>query len=181
MDLEISDADLVRRIGSGIDTAAESELVHRMAPRIRLYGLRHLRNECAAEDLAQEVLTTTLESLREGRLREPEKLACFVMGTCRMVVLNLRRGHHRRQTLLHQFGAELIPPTPFAMPHLDRDRLKQCVQNLNERERTVVVLSFYNEETGADVANFLGVSEGNVRVIRHRAIHQLRYCMGVRA
>ena len=81
-----------------------------------------------------------------------------------MVVLNLRRGHHRRQTLLHQFGAELIPPTPFAMPHLDRDRLKQCVQNLNERERTVVVLSFYNEETGADVANFLGVSEGNVRV-----------------
>ena len=30
-----------------------------------------------------------------------------------------------------------------------------------------------------DVAGFLGVSQANVRVIRHRAIHQLRECMGV--
>ena len=89
MDLEISDAELVRRIGGGIDTAAESAFVHRMAPRIRLYGLRHLRNECAAEDLTQDVLTTTLESLRMGRLREPEKLAHFVMGTCRMQLCSI--------------------------------------------------------------------------------------------
>jgi RNA polymerase sigma-70 factor (ECF subfamily) len=53
------------------------------------------------------------------------------------------------------------------------------VQNLKERERTVVVMTFYDEQTGADVAGFLGVSEANVRVIRHRAIHQLRECMGV--
>jgi RNA polymerase sigma-70 factor (ECF subfamily) len=53
------------------------------------------------------------------------------------------------------------------------------VEGLKERERTVVVMSFYDEETGADVAGFLGVSEGNVRVIRHRAIRQLRECMGV--
>ena len=36
-----------------------------------------------------------------------------------------------------------------------------------------------DERTGADVARFLGVSEANVRVIRHRAMHQLRDCMGV--
>ena len=40
-------------------------------------------------------------------------------------------------------------------------------------------MSFYDEETGADVAGFLGISEANVRVIRHRAIRQLRECMGV--
>jgi RNA polymerase sigma-70 factor, ECF subfamily len=179
MDLEISDAELVRQVGAGIDTAAETELVRRMAPRIRLYGLRHLRNECAAEDLTQEVLTSTLESLRAGRLREPEKLASFVLGTCRMVVLNLRRGNQRRQSLLDQFGAELLSPVRFDMPHLDYDRLRNCVQSLRERERTVVVMSFYNEQTGADVAGFLGLSKANVRVIRHRAIRQLRDCMGV--
>jgi DNA-directed RNA polymerase specialized sigma24 family protein len=43
----------------------------------------------------------------------------------------------------------------------------------------VVVLTFYDQQTGADVAQFLGVSEANVRVIRHRAIHHLRDCMGV--
>ncbi len=55
------------------------------------------------------------------------------------------------------------------------------MQNLKERERAVVVMTFYDEQTGADVANFLGVSEANVRVIRHRAIHQLRECMGISA
>ena len=38
-------------------------------------------------------------------------------------------------------------------------------------------MTFYDERAGADVSRFLGVSEANVRVIRHRAIHQLRECM----
>jgi hypothetical protein len=42
--------------------------------------------------------------------------------------------------------------------------------------RAVVVMTFYDEQTGADVASFLGISEANVRVIRHRAIHQLSSC-----
>jgi DNA-directed RNA polymerase specialized sigma subunit len=40
-------------------------------------------------------------------------------------------------------------------------------------------MTFYDEQTAADVANFLGISEANVRVIRHRSIHQLRDCLGV--
>ena len=36
-------------------------------------------------------------------------------------------------------------------------------------------------QVGADVAGFLGVSEANARVIRHRAIRQLRECMGIAA
>jgi RNA polymerase sigma-70 factor (ECF subfamily) len=179
MQIDLSDAELVRQIGSGSDREAETELFRRMAPRIRLYGLRHLRDEHAAEDLAQQVLITTLEALRAGRLREPEKLASFVLGTCRMTVLNLRRGAQRKQSLLEQFGADLSVPVQPAMPHLDHDLLARCVQELKERERAVVVMTFYDEQTGADVAGFLGVSQANVRVIRHRAIHELRKCMGV--
>jgi RNA polymerase sigma-70 factor, ECF subfamily len=181
MGVDLNDAELVRQIGSGSDREAEAELFRRMAPRIRLYGLRHLRNEHAAEDLVQQVLITTLEALRAGRLREPEKLASFVLGTCRMTVLDLRRGGQRRERLLEQFGADLLAPVQPSMPHLDHEQLARCVLNLKERERTVVVMTFYDEQTGADVASFLGVSEANVRVIRHRAIHQLRDCMGVAA
>ena len=161
------------------DPEAEAELFHRMAPRIRLYGLRHLRNEDAAQDLTQQVLITTLEALRAGRLREPEKLASFVLGTCRMTLLDLRRGAQRKERLLKQFGADLLGPVQPSLPRLDHERLTGCVQSLKERERAVVVMTFYDEQPDADVASFLGVSEANVRVIRHRAIHQLRNCMGV--
>jgi DNA-directed RNA polymerase specialized sigma24 family protein len=98
MQIEASDAELARQIGSGNDREAEAELFHRMAPRIRLYGLRHLRDEHAAQDLTQQVLITTLQALRAGRLREPEKLASFILGTCRMTVLDLRRGPKEKNT-----------------------------------------------------------------------------------
>lgn len=179
--MEMMDADLVREIVSGSDREAEAELFRRMAPRVRLYGLRHLRDEQASDDLTQQVLITTLEALRAGRLREPEKLSSFVLGTCRMMVLDLRRNAQRRERLLEQFGADLVAPAAPTMPHLDQERLTRCLESLKERERTVVVLSFYDEQSGADVAGFLGVSEANVRVIRHRALHQLRDCMGVAA
>jgi RNA polymerase sigma-70 factor (ECF subfamily) len=181
MNVELNDAELVRQIGSGSDREAEAELFRRMAPRIRLYGLRHLRDEHASDDLTQQVLITTLEALRTGRLREPEKLASFVLGTCRLTVLDLRRGARRKERLLEQFGANLPGPAQPSGPRFDHEQLTRCVQNLKERERAVIVMTFYDEQTGADVAGFLGVSEANVRVIRHRAIHQLRDCMGVAA
>ncbi len=176
--MELTDAALVLRIGSGSDPEAEAELFRRMAPRVRLYGLRHLRDEQASQDLVQQVLVTILEALRAGRLREPEKLASFVLGTCRLTVLDLRRGAARRSRLLEQFGSDLLAPVQSFMPRLDHERLRHCVQNLKERERAVVVMTFYDEQTGADVASYLGVSEANVRVMRHRAIHKLRDCMG---
>jgi len=177
MEIELSDVDLVRRIGAG-EREAEAELFRRMGPRIRLYGLRHLRDVHASEDLMQNVLITIIEALRQSRLREPEKLASFVLGTCRMTILDLRRGAQRRERLLEQFGPDLLGTAESFRPRLDQERLARCVESLKERERTVVVMTFYDEQTSADVASFLGVSEANVRVMRHRAIHQLRDCMG---
>jgi RNA polymerase sigma-70 factor (ECF subfamily) len=177
----MEDADLVRQIGRGRDPSAEAELFQRMAPRIRLYGLRHLRDAHAADDLTQQVLIVTLEALRAGRLRDPEKLASFVMGTCRMTVLDLRRNAQRREVLFEQFAPSLPATATSAAPSFDQEQLTRCVQRLKERERAAVVMTFFDEKTGADVARFLGVSEANLRVIRHRAIHQLRDCMGASA
>jgi RNA polymerase sigma-70 factor (ECF subfamily) len=176
-----SDAEIVRRIGAGADPEAEDELCRRMAPRIRLYGLRHLRDAAAADDLAQQVLLTTIEALRARRLRDADKLASFVLGTCRMTVLELRRGSQRRSRLLEQFGADLITARAAAADYWDAGQLARCVQGLGERERTVVMMSFYDEQTSVEVADVVGLSEGNVRVIRHRALRQLRQCMGAHA
>ena len=179
MHLELTDADLALRISAG-DREAETEMCRRMGPRIRLYGLRHLRSTAAADDLVQQVLLKTIEALRAGRLRESEKLAPFVLGTCRMTVLDVRRSARRQERLLDEFGSVLVPAPP-PMPGVDDDRLARCVQTLKDRERSVVVMTFYDEETAAAASASLGISEANLRVIRHRAIKQLRSCMGVAA
>jgi RNA polymerase sigma-70 factor (ECF subfamily) len=174
---QAEDVELAREIGAsppGAAREAEAELYRRLAPRVRLYGLRHLRDEHAAEDLTQHVLLITLEGLRAGRVREPDKLVSFVLGTCRMAVLDIRRGAERRKSLLEQYGRELPRGSPRDW---DFERLARCMEKLAERERSVVVLTFYDERTSEDVASFLGVSTANVRVIRHRALAHLRTCL----
>jgi len=145
-----------------------------MAPRIRLYGLRHLRDEQAAADLVQQVLMITVESIRAGKVRDAQKIESFVLGTCRMVVLEIRRGGARRERLLEQY----LPPVP-AFPELapDLGKLAECLGKLAERERSVVVMTFYEEHSSQTVAGALGLSNENVRVIRHRALGRLRRCM----
>ena len=57
------------------------------------------------------------------------------------------------------------------------DHLERCLARLAARERMVVLLTFYGEKNAGEVGQELGVKEGNVRVIRHRAIERLRTCM----
>ena len=156
---------------------AEAELCRRFAPRIRLYGLRHLRDPHAAADLVQQVLMTTLERLRAGEIREPERIASFVLGTCRMTVLEMKRGAARRQALLETWAdveeaAQAAEPRP-----LDRARLAHCLEALAERERSVILLAFAGERSAEQTGAELGITAGNVRVIRHRALARLRDCM----
>jgi len=155
----------------------ETELCRQLAPRIRLYGLRHLRSEAAAADLVQEVLVIAIEAARAGRLREPDKLASFVLGTCRLVVQDRRRGERRRDGLLAQFGDALAPAAASA-PSLDVARVRACLGRLADRERMIVVMSFYDERDAGEIAQQLGLTAGNVRVVRHRAVAHLRACVG---
>lgn len=174
------DAALVRRIAAapdGGDAAAEAELYRRFAPRVRLYGLKHLRDRQAAADLVQQVLMLTLERLRAGKLRDAERLVSFVFGTCRMTVLDLRRTGARRERLLERYADDVPMADPAAAPRLDQARLVGCLERLSERERSVLVMTFYDDQPARDVAAALGLSEGNVRVIRHRGLERLRDCV----
>jgi RNA polymerase sigma-70 factor, ECF subfamily len=182
LDDDVSDGDLARRIAAGADEPARREealLVERFARRVRLYGLRHLRDADQAADLAQDVMRLVLERLRAGEVREPERIGSFILGTARMMARDARRRWRRQQDLGKRVAAEA--PAASVGPAegvADLDRLEQCLQALTERERTVVVLSFQGGEAAPVIAGELGLSPANVRVIRHRAVARLRTCMG---
>jgi len=159
------------------DSAAEAELYRTLARRVRLYGRRHLRDDAAAEDLMQQVMLLTIEKMRAGELREPEKVVSFVFGACRMVTLDMRRGARRREELLEKYGADLEIADISVAPRLDEARVAACLERLAERERAVMILSFYEDEPADRVGASLGLSAGNVRVIRHRALERLRDCV----
>jgi RNA polymerase sigma-70 factor, ECF subfamily len=175
-----SDEALARRIADGAPgstDADETELYRRFAPRVRLYGRRHLQNDAAADDLAQDVLLLTIERLRAGEVRRPEEIGSFILGTSRMMARAERRVARRREALTARFiqtEAETAPPS-FA--GLDTPRVAACLRGLAERDRLVVLLTFYADREAPRIADDLGVSPGAVRVIRHRAMARLRDCV----
>jgi len=173
-----TDAVLARRATGCVDREAEAELCRRFAPRIRLYGLKHLRNEAAAADLMQEVLVLLLAKLRDRGVREPNQVASFALGTARQMVIDWRRSGARRVRILEKFSVDLMPAEAEEQTEpIDSERLKRCLSALPERERAVLVMTFYDDRPADVVATELGLSPGNVRVIRHRGLERLRGCM----
>lgn len=171
---EASDETLARAIADNHDGDAEGELCRRFAPRIRSYGLRHLRDRAAADDLSQKVLLLTLQKLRAGAVRDPGQIASFILGSARLTAQSMRRAESRAarepESVLREGAVEADAP-------IDRGQLARCLRELPERERSVIVRSFFQEEDAGHIASAMGLSAGNVRVIRHRALGRLRACL----
>jgi RNA polymerase sigma-70 factor (ECF subfamily) len=178
MTAEASDSALLGAIAGGGAGRGEAEraLCRRYAPRVRLYGLRHLRDEDRARDLVQTVLLALLQAAREGRVRAPEQLVRFVLGTCRNAVLRVRDIDRRAEptpdeVLVAAVGTE-TPRDP-----VNAAVLLRCLGGLGDRARRVLELSFHDELESDEVAERLELTRGNVRVIRHRALAALRACL----
>lgn len=175
----LADAELARRVSAdpGLARAEEAELCARLGPRIRLLGMKRLGDRAAAADLAQRVLVLLLEKLRAGELRDAERVGSFVLGAARLLAAEARRSARRDGALppeLEEVAADGAEPPDPGLAEL----LARCLEALAERERTVILLSFYREQGAPEIAVALGVTRGNVRVIRHRAVARLRGCMG---
>jgi RNA polymerase sigma-70 factor (ECF subfamily) len=176
----VSDEALARQIAggpSGSTDAEEAELYRRFAPRVRLYGRRHLGNDAAADDLAQDVLLLTIGRLRAGEVRRPEEIGSFILGTSRMMAQGERRVVRRREALAAKFMDTTVEVAPLPITALDSHRVVACLRALAERDRLVVLLTFYADREAPRIAEDLGVSPGAVRAIRHRAMARLRDCV----
>lgn len=174
----LSDGELARAVIDGADQAAEAALVSRFARRVFLYGMRHLNDEASAEDLAQDVMATVIERLRAGRVREPDRVGSFVLGTARWMAHDTRRRERRAAEIASCASREhrgvIEPGEPLAV-----DRLAEALGALPERERAVVILSFRDDRSAQEIGEAFGLRPGHVRVIRHRAIARLATLMGV--
>jgi RNA polymerase sigma-70 factor (ECF subfamily) len=173
------DDELVRRIGDGgaAGRAAEDALCRRFAPRLRIYGLRHLRDEDRARDLVQSVLVAVIVAARGRRISEADKLSRFVLGTARHLALQARERDGRVELAGDEALAGAAALAAPASEVTDWGVLLRCLHRLDERAKAVVILSFHDEQPAEAIAARLATTAANVRVLRHRAVVALRRCM----
>jgi RNA polymerase sigma-70 factor (ECF subfamily) len=164
-------------IDSHVKSEDEHAICEKYGNRIKAYGLRHLRDPAATQDLVQYVLLSVLQALRAGRVEDLERLDAYVLGTCRNAVMDMRRGEARQRRVAVESTAGLPEGYEAASLEVDRARLSQCLFHLDARARAIVIATFVEDRDTEEIGQTLNLTPGNVRVIRHRALAQLQACL----
>jgi RNA polymerase sigma-70 factor, ECF subfamily len=170
--------ELVARILAG-EKAAESELVERYSRGVLIILHRATGDQLVSEDLSQETFQLTLEKIRGGEVREPEKLSGFICSLAR----NLATDHYRRSRRSEQVddpdAVEMVAAT--APSQLDRvlqaeksKRVRQLLSELSDRDREIL-RRFYIEEEDKDlICEDLKLSSLHFNRVLHRARERYR-------
>ncbi|HVE74334.1 MAG TPA: SigE family RNA polymerase sigma factor [Mycobacteriales bacterium] len=123
-----------------------------------------------AEDLLQTALAKTW--LRWGSLRDAGAAEAYVR---RILVTTAGKSWRRRWH--GEVPTDALPVHAgndhFALVD-DRDALRRSLATLTQRQRSVVVLRYYEDLSEAEVADLLGCSVGTIKSTASRALAGLR-------
>ena len=141
---------------------------------MRAFLISRLRDEAAAEDLAQETFSRVHTTLKD--LREPEKAKAWVFRIAHnLYVDRVRAGQREPLSTDETEGREQAedPDSIGFVGEMERQEMSQCVREkiamLPEGLRTVLVLFDQEEFSHQEIAEMLGLSVGAVKVRLHRA------------
>jgi RNA polymerase sigma-70 factor (sigma-E family) len=127
-----------------------------------------------AEDLVQDAFVKLTG--RFFHLRDPGGFHAYLRTT----VVNLARSHHRRRAVERRYAEREagIDRSVAAIDRSDRDLLRGALLSLPVRQRTAVVLRFYEDMSVAQTASCMRCSEGTVKSLASRGTARLHEMIG---
>jgi RNA polymerase sigma-70 factor (ECF subfamily) len=161
-----------REMGFGIRVKENQRRVFQIA-----YGV--LGNSADAEDVAQETFLRAYQKF--SSLREAERFRAWVNRIAFRLALNRQRGQRRRtvrDTAWHVAEAgTTVDGAKTAEQQVMVNRLRQEIEGLPEKLRSVLQLSLAEEMEAEDVGAVLGIPAGTVRSRLHTARKSLLEAM----
>jgi RNA polymerase sigma factor (sigma-70 family) len=140
---------------------------HAEHPRVvRLLSL-HCGEVETARDLAQETLVKVCVHWRKVRVMDTPQ------AWVTRVALNLATTHHRRSAVRRRHAAQAYTPTPS--PRDDEGwMVRAAVASLPERQRTAVILRYFEDLSVEQTADLMDVSPSAVKKLTARGVDRLR-------
>lgn len=173
-------AECIAAIAASQDRVAFEELFRYFAPRVEAYLRRLGAPQPAAEELMQEAMVTVW---RKAGQFDPQKASASTWLFT--IVRNLRIDAYRRER-----RPELDPDdpalTPDPHPRADdllgaqqsADRLREALTLLNDNERMILNLAYFDDKSHSEIAAGLGIPLGTVKSRIRLAFAKLRNALG---
>jgi RNA polymerase sigma-70 factor, ECF subfamily len=168
---------LAARVQAG-EPGAEDELVRQFRPGLVAVMRARTRDPQLAPELAHDTLMAVIAALREGKLREEERLAGFVHGVAR----NILASHFRRRAG-EPATVELDPDLPLPQPRDAEERERRelalrAIDELGPLDRQVLELSLLHGLRPGEIARRLDLSPEAVRMRKMRAVRRAAELVG---
>lgn len=174
--------DWVTRIAAG-DAAAEADFARHFLAAVRSLVRRQSRPlEPEIDDMAQDVLQSTLLALRRGRLRDPSTLPAYLRGTVEMITRAHYRKQHRRGEDRMEALDDNIASAEDPRGSLDRGQLASLVHRLIgeltvDRDRQLLERFYIQEQSKEVVCAELGIASEHFHRVTYRARERLRHLL----
>jgi RNA polymerase sigma-70 factor, ECF subfamily len=181
--------ELVERLRRG-DEAAFAELVERYHPAMVRLALTRVRSRAVAEEVAQEAWVGLLRGIGGFEGRSSLRSWLFRIVVNRAISAGIRERVHlpvaddeleHRNGRFSRDGAWVTPPVHWADEVIDRvtapelaARALEVIAELPPAQRSVVTLRDVDGLSSAEVCSILDITEGNQRVLLHRARARVR-------
>lgn len=167
------DAELIEMVKAG-DADAFEKLLKRYQQPVLSTVYRYTGDAAAAEDLAQEVFIKVWEKARsfKGRSKFSTWLYRITVNHC----LNYQAKRKLRWT--EQLDERMTDPGKGAEERFEADRtagiVRQAVGELPDRQRIALILSRFEENSYAEIAEIMKVSLSSVESLIFRAKSNLK-------
>ena len=143
--------------------------------KVLLYLIKKTGNQQEAEDLCSEAFLYCFDHYDSYY---PGKSA---VSTWLYLVVNSRLKNYYRDRKVHVDLADLQNVLPNESNDMDRGvyleqmrtELAKAIETLPERQQKIVVMSYFEQKSSAEIAAELGMTPGNVRVQLTRALDKL--------
>jgi RNA polymerase sigma-70 factor, ECF subfamily len=165
---------LIDRARAG-DTEAFAALYDQHLARVYRHVYYHVGNRADAEDLTQQVFLRAWQAMPRYQPTAVPFVVWLLTIAHNLTVSFYRRKKDDRPLDLDPIARERwADPEASAVSRYDREAVRRAILNLRPDHRSVVVLRFLEGLSYDVIAAAIGKSEGNVRVIQHRALQELR-------
>jgi RNA polymerase sigma-70 factor (ECF subfamily) len=172
LDRQSFDAEYVRRLTDG-DPDVERHFTAYFTDLLRLKLRSRLRSPELIQDARQETLLRVLTTLRcRSGLEHPERLGAFVNAVCNNVLLELYRSSARFRPMgegLADQPDRARDPEMSLVSEDCRAHVQTVLKSLSQRDQEVLRMVFFEDAERADICQRLGIEEGYLRVLLHRA------------
>lgn len=165
---------LLRAMADG-DVRALNEVYGRYGPMLLGFLNARLPSRELAEEVLQDVMLAVWDNAHKFEARS--KVKTWLLVIARNRAINATRRKKLPLIDINQvfdLSSDDTGPMEAVVRHEAQDKVRLAIQKLPEGQREVLVLVFYHQLSGPEVAEVLDISEGTVKSRLHRAKDKLK-------